>query len=113
MPRILTGRKLLVASLGVAAVSYAGCSTSSVVGNLGPGVEVDSGDVDDSSHTFGDVAVGNLAAPDVIQIADGPVGNLAPPNFLDAGDASDARATGATPATPPIRTARPARRGDG
>jgi hypothetical protein len=85
-PRIRHGRKLLVASLGVAAVSYVACggSTKTTSGNL---MAPEAGDAQIDHPTHFD-AVGNLALPDAAP--DHPstvdvVGNLAPP--MDAGDA--------------------------
>jgi len=71
-PRKRTGRKLLVASLGVAAVSYAACSGSGdggsggaggVVGNLVGPDDVNVPDKQDDSSNPMDV-VANLVAPD-------------------------------------------------
>lgn len=76
-PRFRPGRKLLVASLGVAAITYVACGTETVSGNLAPPPGDGGGDV----------------ASDAV--IDQVSGNLAPPP--DAGpDATDASTTDAT-----------------
>lgn len=75
-PRFRPGRKLLVASLGVAAISYVACGTETTSGNLAP------------PPTDG----GKDVAADVIE--EMISGNLAPPP--DAGPDADAGATDAT-----------------
>jgi hypothetical protein len=84
-PRKVPGRKLLVASIGVAAVSYVACSSSSEVGgNAG----ADAGSHDAAADAF--QSSGNLAPPpphdagmdsdisDALQVFE-TSGNLAPP----------------------------------
>lgn len=82
-PRPRIGRKLLVATIGVATVTYVACNDETSVGNLMPYPQQDS--------SVSDSPVGNLVAPDVqndVDQSDSPVGNLiAPP--VDAGDAGD------------------------
>ena len=76
-------RKILVASLGVAAVSYVGCAEARPVGNLMPSPP-------------NDTAAADAAPPPAAheQAVQQPVGNLAPPQPLppppDAGAARDA-----------------------
>lgn len=87
--RIVVGRKLLVASLGVATLSYVACTTSPSSGNL----MFPDGD----AAADGPVTSGNLMPPPPPDGAadakpDAPVtsGNLMPPPPPDAGDAGDA-----------------------
>ncbi|MGO8993993.1 MAG: hypothetical protein ACLQVI_11740 [Polyangiaceae bacterium] len=95
MRRTLIGRKLLVASIGVASVSYAACSTNpsfvgpdGAVGNLGPG------DSAASEDAF-DVVVGNLGSDS---------GGLSPPDASSAEspDAADAGNTDAAADGAPV-----------
>lgn len=60
-PRFRPGRKLLVASLGVAAITYAACGTESVSGNLAPPPGDGGNDV--VSDAVVDQVSGNLAPP--------------------------------------------------
>lgn len=62
-PKVVRGKKLLVASVGVAAISYA-CSTSSGVssGNL-MAPNHDSGSTTDGPSDDALISSGNLAAP--------------------------------------------------
>jgi hypothetical protein len=55
-PRFRPGRKLLVASLGVAAISYVACGTTATSGNLAPPPDAAADAVDDQIS-------GNLAPP--------------------------------------------------
>ena len=62
MRRTLLGRKLLVASIGVASVTYAACSsTNGVVGNCCPAMSGDGAAPD--APDLSDVVVGNLGLP--------------------------------------------------
>ena len=77
-PRFRPGRKLLVASLGVAAISYVACGTETTSGNLAP-----------PPGDGGKDAVVDVSNDAIIDVAaDMTSGNLAPPP--DAGpDAND------------------------
>ncbi len=80
--RIVVGRKLLVASLGVAAISYVACTTSTTVGDAGADAAAD-------AKADGPVTSGNLMPPPPVDAAaDAPVtsGNLMPPPPVDGGD---------------------------
>jgi hypothetical protein len=82
--RIVVGRKLLVASLGVAAISYVACTTSQ------PSLDGGSGaDAAADAKADGPVTSGNLMPPPPVDAAaDAPVtsGNLMPPPPVDGGD---------------------------
>jgi hypothetical protein len=76
------GRKLLVASLGVAALSYVGCGNGPITGNL----IAPPGDAATDAATDAPPSVGNLVAPPPADAAppdapgDAPTaGNLLPP----------------------------------
>jgi hypothetical protein len=91
IPRRRIGRKLLVASLGVASVSYVACGSSTGTSTFN---EPEGGTVDGSTN---DQLVGNLAVPDsnfrdTNPPEDAPVdqlvANLVPPPFdsgIDSG----------------------------
>ena len=61
-PRFRPGRKLLVASLGVAAISYVACGTETTSGNLAP-PPGDGGGKDAIADVVDDFTSGNLAPP--------------------------------------------------
>lgn len=75
-PRFRPGRKLLVASLGVAAISYVACGTDATSGNLAP--PPDAGGKDTSADVIEEMISGNLAPPPD-----------AGPDSSDSGDAGD------------------------
>jgi hypothetical protein len=84
-PRV--GRKLLVASLGVAAVAYAACSNNATSGNLvAPPTD---GATDSPTDAVPDWGVGNLVPPPTEAGPDGDAGTDAPAdapkNAPDAG----------------------------
>lgn len=60
-PRFRPGRKLLVASLGVAAISYVACGTTETSGNLAPPPDAAAKDV--SADAIDEQVSGNLAPP--------------------------------------------------
>jgi hypothetical protein len=71
MKRALLGKKLLVATAGLATIVYSGCKKDPPVGNL-------------VAPPPTEIPVGNLVAPPP---TDYPVGNLvAPPPVVDAGE---------------------------
>jgi hypothetical protein len=89
-PRPRVGRKVLIASIGVATLNYAGisCGGAETSGNLAPPPADGAADqgVADATHghdAVDDFPVANLVAmPDVIE--DRPVANLAaPPDVID------------------------------
>ena len=84
--RIVVGRKLLVASLGVATLTYVAC-TSPSSGNLMFPDDAAAAD----AKADGPVTSGNLMPPPPVDAAaDAPVtsGNLMPPPPFDAGNDS-------------------------
>lgn len=91
------GRKLLVASVGVAAISYVACTTTQTSGNL-MAPEVDAS-AEEDAQPDALVTSGNLMPPPEADArADAPVtsGNLMPPPPVDAGDGGDASADAET-----------------
>ena len=96
LPRVFKGRKLLVASIGVAAVTYA-CNKEQErpypVGNLMAPMRYDAGEpvMEDSGHAPADdmaVTSGNLMAPPPIVVDAGSAASGA--GKLDAGGRPDA-----------------------
>lgn len=85
----VVGRKLLVASVGVAAISYVACTTTTS-GNLVAPEGDASAEEDGGSDAL--VTSGNLMPPPADAKADAPVtsGNLMPPPPVDGGDGGDA-----------------------
>jgi hypothetical protein len=88
MKRRVIGKKLLVASIGVATISYVACSTGSTTTDAGADAAAD-----------GPVTSGNLMPPPPVDASEDvkpdvppTSGNLMPPPPIDAGDdgASDA-----------------------
>ncbi len=61
-PRFRPGRKLLIASLGVAAISYVACGTETTSGNLAP-PPGDAGNKDVAADAIDEQVSGNLAPP--------------------------------------------------
>ena len=85
-PRPRIGRKLLVASLGVAAVAYAACGNNETSGNLvAPPTD---GAADSPTDAVQDWGVGNLVPPPMDAGPDGDAGTDAPSDApKDAPDA--------------------------
>jgi hypothetical protein len=86
-PRVRVGRKLLVASIGVAAVSYVQCggdSSSSSNPKKDAGADTLNGKDSVANLVVPEPDSGNDAAPDVIENDFDAVANLVPPDF-DAG----------------------------
>jgi hypothetical protein len=82
--RIVVGRKLLVASLGVAAISYVACTTSQTSPDGGSDADAAA-----DANADGPVTSGNLMPPPPVDAAaDAQVtsGNLMPPPPVDAGN---------------------------
>jgi len=63
VPKIIRGKKLLVASMGVAAISYA-CGSTVSSNNVNPSTfDPDSGNADGTIDDDAMISSGNLAAP--------------------------------------------------
>jgi len=87
------GRKLLVASVGVAAISYVACTTTQTSGNL----MAPETDAAADAEPDAPVTSGNLMPPPPVDAGpDAPVtsGNLMPPPPVDGGDTDASDASG-------------------